>query len=43
MASKSENVRARIVKAYELDEIEKLIKDAKVAHVMLTEAPPLGK
>ncbi|KAH9639656.1 hypothetical protein HF086_007333 [Spodoptera exigua] len=41
MASKSENVRARIVKAYELDEIEKLIKDAKVAHVMLTEAPPL--
>lgn len=43
MASKPETIRSRIVKTYDLDEIEKLIKDAKVAHCMLTDPPALGK
>uniref|UniRef100_A0A2A4JGB5 VLRF1 domain-containing protein n=1 Tax=Heliothis virescens TaxID=7102 RepID=A0A2A4JGB5_HELVI len=41
MASKTEFVRSRIVKTYDLDEIEKLIQDAKVAHIMLTDPPPV--
>ncbi|KAJ8722249.1 hypothetical protein PYW08_004651 [Mythimna loreyi] len=41
MASKPEYIRSRIVKTYDLDEIEKLIKDAKVAHCMLTDPPPV--
>lgn len=43
MASKIEYVRSKIVKTYDTDEIKKLIKDAKVAHCMLTDPPPVGK
>lgn len=43
MASKPEFIRSKIVKTYDLDEIEKLIKDAKVAHCMLTDPPAVGK
>lgn len=44
MSSKTEVVRSsRIVKAYDLDEVERLIKDVKVAQCMLTEPPAVGE
>lgn len=43
MALKTETVKSKTIKVYELDDYEKLIKGVKVASCMLTESHQVGK